>query len=266
MERKLNFLDYLRVDMRRAICSWKFLMGVAGVSMVMYIASLEGIASDTSVVYVVWLIVYGMLFMLSLVFSVFPFVCCFCEDFEQKYGYLQIERGNLRSYTCSKVLTIMLVSVCTMMLGMLLYVSFLHLQLPWFREDEAICQSALTVGGFRWILKKKWYFLYFACFGLQYGILAGILALLAAFVSLFVNNKLLTLSVPFIGFYFISYYSRALFGNVEKINLIYIFNATYNIWNHDIYSFGYAVLVGVIFSVIFERLIHMKLKRKMNYE
>lgn len=171
MERKLNFLDYLRVDMRRAICSWKFLMGVAGVSMVMYIASLEGIASDTSVVYVVWLIVYGMLFMLSLVFSVFPFVCCFCEDFEQKYGYLQIERGNLRSYTCSKVLTMMLVSACTMMLGMLLYVSFLHLQLPWFREDEAICQSALTVGGFRWILKKKWYFLYFACFGLQYGIM-----------------------------------------------------------------------------------------------
>jgi len=84
---------------------------------------------------------------------------------------LQIERGNLRSYTCSKVLTMMLVSACTMMLGMLLYVSFLHLQLPWFREDEAICQSALTVGGFRWILKKKWYFLYFACFGLQYGIM-----------------------------------------------------------------------------------------------
>ena len=61
MERKLNFLDYLRVDMRRAICSWKFLVGIIGVSIVMYIASMEGIASDTNVVYVVWLIVYGML-------------------------------------------------------------------------------------------------------------------------------------------------------------------------------------------------------------
>ena len=160
----------------------------------------------------------------------------------------------------------MLVSALTMMLGMLLYVSLLHIQLPWIQEEEAICQSALSLGGFRWILERKWYFLYFAFFGFQYGILAGILALLAAFISLFVNNKLLTLSVPFIGFYFISYYSRALFGNVEKINLIYIFNATYNIWNHDGCSFGYAVLVGAIFFVIFERLIYMKLKRKMSYE
>ncbi len=67
-------------------------------------------------------------------------------------------------------------------------------------------------------------------------------------------------------FYFISYYSRALFGDLEKINLIYIFNATFNIWDNDIFSFGYAVLVGLIFMIILGSLIFAKLKRKMNYE
>ncbi|MBS6736369.1 MAG: hypothetical protein KH275_14500 [Clostridiales bacterium] len=58
---------------------------------------------------------YGMLFMLSLVFASFPFSGCFCEDFENKYVYPQIERGNLNKYAISKIMTIMLVTVLTMM-------------------------------------------------------------------------------------------------------------------------------------------------------
>ena len=266
MGRKVKVLNYLKVDLIRAMWSWKFLIGILGVCLVMYIASLEGIASDTNVTYVVWLIVYGMLFMISLVFSAFPFAGCFCEDFEQKFAYSQIERGNMKSYAIAKVIAIMLVTSITMMLGMVLYVSLLHIKLPWFSEEDAICQSALTLGGFRAILQKEWYYLYFALFGLQYGILAGFLALLAAYVSLYITNKLLVLSVPFMSFYFISYYSRALFGDLEKINLIYIFNATFNIWDNDIFSFGYAVLVGLIFMIILGSLIFAKLKRKMNYE
>ena len=84
MGRKVKVFNYLKVDLIRAMWSWKFLIGILGVCLVMYIASLEGIASDTNVTYVVWLIVYGMLFMISLVFSAFPFAGCFCEDFEQK--------------------------------------------------------------------------------------------------------------------------------------------------------------------------------------
>lgn len=266
MEKKVTVFNYLKVDLIRAMWSWKFLTGILGVCLVMYIASLEGIASDTNVTYVVWLIVYGMLFMISLVFSAFPFAGCFCEDFEHKFAYSQIERGNLKSYAIAKVIAIMFVSSITMMLGMVLYVSLLHIKLPWFNEEDAICQSAITLGGFRGVLQREWYFLYYALFGFQYGILAGILALLAAYVSLYINNKLLVLSVPFMGFYLISYYSSALFGDLEKINLIYIFNATYNIWDNDIFSFGYAVLVGLACMAILGCLIFAKLKRKINYE
>lgn len=266
MGRKVKMLDYLKVDLLRAMWSWRFLTGILGVCLVMYIASLEGIASDMNVTYVVFLIVYGMLFMISFVFSAFPFAGCFCEDFEQKFAYSQIERGNLRSYAAAKVIAIMVVTSITMMLGMVLYVSLLHLKLPWFSETDSICQDALTLGGFRVILKKRWYCLYFALFGLQYGILAGILALLAAYVSLYINNRLLVLSVPFMSFYLISYYSRTLFGDLEKLDFIYIFNATYNIWDNDFLSFGYAVLVGLISMIILGSLIFARLKRKMNDE
>ena len=115
MGRKITLWNYLRVDLYRSIVSWRFLAGILGIAFTMYFASLEGIASDTNVTYMVWLIVYGMPFMLSLVFASFPFSGCFCEDFENKYVYPQIERGNLNKYAISKIMTIMLVTVLTMM-------------------------------------------------------------------------------------------------------------------------------------------------------
>ena len=93
--------------------------------------------------------------------------------------------------------------------------------------------------------------------------MAGVLALLAAYVSLFISNKLLTLAVPFMSFYLISYYSGALFGTNEKINLIYIFNATYNLWDNDIVSFAYAIFVGMLLGGILGVLIMYRLKRKI---
>ena len=111
-------------------------------------------------------------------FSAFPFSGCFCEDFENKYAYLQVERGNPKVYAISKTITIMLVAELTMMFGVMLYVSLLHLRLPWFDAEDAICQSAVTLGGFRGIISNGHYLLYFALFGLQYGIMAGVLALL----------------------------------------------------------------------------------------
>ena len=123
MGRRVTLWNYLRVDLYRSVVSWRFLAGILGIAFTMYFASLEGIASDTNVTYMVWLIVYGMPFMLSLVFAAFPFSGCFCEDFENKYAYLQIERGNLNLYTVSKIITIMLAAVLAMTAGVILYVS-----------------------------------------------------------------------------------------------------------------------------------------------
>ena len=266
MGREVALWNYLRADLYRAVVSWRFLTGALGVTLTMYLASMEGIAGDTNVTYVVWLIVYGMPFMLSLVFSAFPFSGCFCEDFENKYAYLQIERGNLNLYAASKIITIMLATILAMTTGVILYVSILHIWLPWFDAGDAVCQSAAALGGFRGVIGSGHYLLYFALFGLQYGILAGVLALLAAYVSLFISNRLLTLAVPFMGFYFISYYSGALFGANEKLNLTYIFNASYNLWNNDIASFAYAIFTGVLLGGILGVLMLCRLKRKIGNE
>ena len=266
MGRKVTLWDYLRVDLPRAFLSWRFPAGAAGVALTMYVASLEGIAGDISVTYMVWLIVYGMPFLMCLVFSAFPYSGCFCEDFENKYAWPQIERGGLKQYAFSKTVTVMLSAAGAMTAGVVLYVSILHTGLPWFDAEDAVCQSAVTLGGFRGVISGGHYLLYFALFGLQFGILSGILALLAAYVSLFINSRLLTLAVPFMSFYLISYYSGAVSGGNERMNLSYIFNATYNLWDNDIASFAYAVLVGAILSGVLGALILCRLKRRIGNE
>ena len=82
MERKLNFW-IIWVDMRRAICSG-VLVGVAGVSMVMYIASLEGIAQRNTVFNICCMADCMECCSFLGVFRV-SILCCFCEDFEQKW-------------------------------------------------------------------------------------------------------------------------------------------------------------------------------------
>ena len=59
------------------------------------------------------------------------------------------------------------------------------------------------------------------------------------------------------------YDNGALFGANEKINLIYIFNATYNLWDNDIVSFAYAIFVGMLLGGILGVLIMYRLKRKI---
>jgi len=50
------------------------------------------------------------------------------------------------------------------------------------------------------------------------------------------------------------------------LNLIYIFNATYNLWDNDILSFVYAIFVGILLGGILGVLIIYRVKRKIYNE
>lgn len=257
--------NYLRMDFNRSIFSWQFVIGIFGVVGVMFFAILDDIELNISIVYVCALVLQGVPVMLSYIFCAFPYASCFCEDKENKYFNLEVIRGKLSFYTCSKVIVIFLTAIITMTLGLLIFVTILHTFLPWITVENSVSQTLLTVGGLHKILQNDHYYLYYLLSGIQQGILAGILSLFGSYLSLFIRNKLLIWSVPVIGYYFFEILLLEIFGE-KSIGLVDLFNSVNRLWTDDLISYLFTVGIGICLAVIFYIFIYIRLKGKMQFE
>lgn len=253
---------YMAIDMKRAFCSWKIIVSVLGVCMVMGIASLETRIWQLSVLNSYYYVIYSMPFLLTLIFTTFAFGHCFCEDIEHSYIRFLVIRGSLRSYVVSKVIVIALSAIFTMMAGMLLFVLLLRMNFPWIDLTEGTFETLVQYGAFRLFLENGNYILYFLFCGIQYGLLAAVLAVAAALFSLLYHDALFVLSVPLIVRYFIQYYSNLL-PEYGQLNPNAIYDISYNVWDHDWLSFAYAWGVSVLAIVLLGIAIYKMIKTQV---
>lgn len=256
---EIKLYNYIKIDLYRAFCSWRFVVGVLGVFFTLVIATFQSIKSYVSVIHIYYIIVYGMPFIITLIFSTLPYAGCFCDDFENKYISIQIIRGKASQYVFSKIVVIFISSIITITLGTFLYVCFLRCLAPWV-SNESIYEYALTSGGFRTILKRGYFIIYYILFGMQFGILAGILSMIASYISLYIYNRLLVLSLPIMSFYFIDYFINLIFGE-GTYNLNAVFSGSMNIWDNDLYSFLFALIIGILSLIIIYILTYRKIER-----
>ncbi|RDU23437.1 hypothetical protein [Anaerosacchariphilus polymeriproducens] len=266
MSRDGNLLSsYLRMDFNRSIFSCKFVIGIFGVVGVMFFAIFDDIELNNNIVYVCTLVLQGVPVLVSYIFCAFTYASCFCEDSENNYFNLEVIRGKLSFYTCSKVIVIFLTAMITMILGLLIFITILHTFLPWITEENSVSQTLLTTGGFHRILQNGDFYLYYFLSGIQQGILAGILALFGSYLSLFIRNKLLIWSVPVIGYYFFDILLIEIFGE-QSIGLVDIFNSVIRLCSDDLISYLFSVGIGICFVVVFYVLIYTRLKGKIQFE
>lgn len=256
------FYRYLILDMKRAFISWKFLGGIAGVFLVLGFAALETKQWHISVLNAFSLIVYSMPFLLTLIFTTFVFGQCFCEDIAHRYIRLLIIRGNIKTYVLSKVITIFFSSMITMTVGIFLFVLVLHVKYPWINLEESTYEALLMDGSFRYFLSNKNFLLYFFSCGVQYGLLAGLMSVFAALFSLIYHDTLFVLSIPLVLWYCIQYYGAALFSSA-KLNLNFIYDIQYNVWDNDICSFLYACFVAAVIGMLLGVIIYKLIKRQV---
>lgn len=257
-------IHYFPMDVWRCVSSGKIAVGAAGVCLSMLFASGNQVMSTVFDVYES--VLYGMPFLMTMAFCAFPYADSFCDDFEAKYMNMALVRGNLRRYVWSKVVVIFCSSVITMILGICLYVTIMHMKLPWSSNDftKGALSTLVEFGGFRYFLKKGCYMLYFIFTGMQMGLLSGMLSVFASYVSLYISNKLLVMSVPLIGYYLLNCYVPAIMGDKPMFNVKIIFDATYGkVCESDLLAFLYAVLVTMIAGGVLTLGIYRKIRRRL---
>ncbi len=255
---KLLF-KYLRIDFFRAFCSIDFLLSILGVYICMYIGVLEVGGWNISVLYVYDSVVYGMPYLLTIVFCAVPYSRGFYEDIESNFLRLLICRGgNFKCYTIAKCITIIFSSIITMVLGTFCFIIVAKIQLPWVAQNDSLYDVLIAAGGLQHFLNNQNFILYYFLYALQYNILAAILSLFSALISLFLTNKLLILTIPTLTFYIVSFYANSIFDN-NIADLYNIFNASVNILNDEVLSYMYAVSIGIICSIILVIIIEQKI-------
>lgn len=254
---------YLRMDISRGICSGGFLLGIAGVFLTLMFGTVDDITLDRTVFFVFERIQYGMPSMIVMLFCAYPYANSFCQDMENRYAYLMVQKGSVFLYTLSRSITIFLTALLTYSIGTMLFVMYLRYRMPW--EDANFTSISLLqeVGGLRYFLTPGRYPVYFFLFTVQKGILAASLSLLAAYVSLYIVNSLLVLSIPVMGYYFLLYLGNSIWGHDSVFNVSIIFDASYNIWENDLASFLWPILLGVIFSGCLIGLIYKKVRGRI---
>ena len=119
------FFRYFLADLRRLIKSLRWLVGILGVALSLFLA-LEDylfqkgfVDGNVLATYISASILTGSLIAYS--FCAFPFAAAYPEEQEHKYTRYSVVRGNLRAYVAAKTAVIYLSSVTVMVLGTFLF-------------------------------------------------------------------------------------------------------------------------------------------------
>lgn len=253
----MNIINYLRNDLKRAIMSRNFGLSCIGVTGTMFF-SIYRMTTVTSVYRAYSDASYFIPYIIVMTFCALVYAGSFVEDYENRYIYLLILRGNIKRYVISKICSICFAAVLALVIGTLCFVLIIHIKVPWMIEADLVYDDALLVV----LGKYKNSVLYFVIHSVYMGNLAVILSLVAAYISLFWKNKILVLSIPFIIYYLSVYSTARIFPEMPQFNTSFTFNPIYNVWG----NYTLSLVLPFIFSAIIVFVIGVSMYKKIRRE
>ena len=257
-----NFFKYLKVDLYRCFCSFRFFVAVVVVVGILLLGLQEtNMGYENQDVFSYFIFTMCMMpHMLILSAAEIAYGGSLFEDLEHTFIRSEIMRGNLRSFVVSRVIMIFLSAQCVVAIGTTIFTAILHMLHPWvIKENSGMYEMVLNNGMFCTLVENEHYFLCFSLWGIIYGVLAGVLAVVSTWISLYIPSRMLMLVSPVVVYYFVEVFV----GNhiIESFDLSLLFTIDY-CWTSNT---GIAMLVLIAIAVIsisfFGYLIYRKLKR-----
>lgn len=255
------FLRYLRVDFQRMIKSPRTIIGILGVTLMMFF-SLESSLfekgfgnGDVIFTYLDAVSKSGFLIVYS--FCALPFATIYPEDWEHKYIRYGVIRGNLKAFVLTKAALIYISAVLTMVVGSVIFLLICRTQVPWVNLENSVSFELFLAGNYRQLLENGYTFLYCILYALHLGLFAGVLANMAAFCSVIVSNTVLTLIFPVLAWRVLAFIC------VRGNNLEGLFLTTNKILASDGQNLLLAIAVSLFLSLLSALGCYCILKRKM---
>ena len=250
---------YIKMDMYRAVTGRSFWVAVVGVCLVNFLSSLQ-CGFNVDVYTVQYFFTTYSLYILEFAFGSLAYANCFVEDAEHKFWYQSIQRGNIRNYTKSKVYSCFVAAVVATVFGIIIFVFLMRVRMPFFTRNNPAWKNIAEHSVCGFFANEKTILIYFLGVALLQGLLAGILSLVSMLLSLFVKNRMFTISIPVIGFYFLTNY----LGNFSTyFDLAALYVADFPLFQSNIVSFCYDILLAFTIAYLIGNLICMKVEREI---
>ena len=253
---------YLAGDMKREFLSGHFILAVAGTVVTLLFIAKTQVRFPQDILYIYDGVTMTRMALLVLVFGTIPYGICFCEDFEHKYIYISVIRGDIKRYVWSKLLAVFISAFAAMALGKLLFFLIMRLEYPWVLPDNSYYQSLLADVRYGSIIRYS-PVLYFLEGIVRESLLGGVLAVCTAYGSLFFKNRLFVYTFPVMIYYFWINYIELWLGLPHQTTICYIFGSFYQIWSREWLDFLYALAVGILLAGLSGFLMHKKITEEI---
>lgn len=249
------------VDFYRMITTWQFWCGSLGVGVTLTLSGFQaGRVADAYSAY----LYNGMFstYIFCFAFCALSFSGCFVEDGEYGYWNLAIQKGGLSKYVWSKICTCFISGIATMVLGIIIFLLLLSLKVPLYMDYSwLVFERPEDTFGF--LIYEDTIVLYFICSAVKSGMLGGLFAVLSAFLTLFERNRLFTISVPIVGYYFIENTVSNILKLPSICNIWLIYSAGHSLFHNTLLDMAYAVLAAGFVIITIEYFVERKLRREI---
>lgn len=190
---KARQIDYIKLDCKRAFCTWKWAASVFGI-FVALLWTRDNLVTDV-ILWINELSSDSYLIQVALVMASIPYAASFCEDMEYKYDVQLCLRGTGKAYWISKVITVFLSS------GSAIFTAFvLDAGVYWLRYGEPQEETLIYLSNYNIsygsVLDNKQYVVFICLIGIQIACLAGVMAVLGLSCSLFIRNRMMVYALP----------------------------------------------------------------------
>ncbi len=264
---KTDFFRVMLIDIKRAFCSYTFLIAVLGVVLSCF-ATIPVIGIYQIDVVYVWLRIHSKSqTLLAFLFAMFPYGLCFYQDFSHKNIQNVMARISVSTYAVNKVIASIISCIVAFVAGKLLFALFLSTSLPLSNPQYHTISDMDNSGYILYsFLAEGKIWTYFFLVALLQGICAGILITLALLVSLYIQEKAIIFTVPIGAYYIINAYIIHGLGFPVYFNINQIYGGIETVWNKDSLSYAYAVGLALLLWILLGMAIIRKLKRRIYYE
>lgn len=213
-------MGILKMDFKRAFCSWKFPTIVIMIAIMWYLNSRRfmldedvlAIFFDTtgrSTIINIALILCNSIFGLSV-----------CEELQDNGLRPILGRIGITKYTCSKLVVCMCSNVFAYCLGTFLYLTYELTKHPLVLEGGYALQDIQRITTFSWLLPEHTlFFIFLQC--LVHGILSSCMSVCAIALSPYIRDGFIILCIPLLLFYMLLFISEKILALPEDVESMF---------------------------------------------
>ena len=260
---KKGNLRLLLLDIRYAVISWRFLLGIVLGAAICFFTLLFCGDYQSETIHKYILLHDRAQSFLAYIIGILPSALAFYDDIAHSNMRNIVGRIKLRNYIFSKTIMAFLTTILAFTCGKMLFVTLHSIYnavcLP--ESFSKLPDSLLYLD----LAKEGHYLLYFLLSSLHKSFYCAVLCQIVMLFSICIQNVSVIFSIPIAIFYVVHFYINNKI-QLEYLNLSKVFDGATRIWPLDIQNFLYALFIMFVCGFLVYRMTLKIFERKMYHE